>query len=154
MSTPPIDPPESIHVTTIGVDGRRYDVFVELSHDGIEFLGALRFADEAWGEDDGVLDHGVLHGRKSDDVIAYARTLTELELVQRYRRAMHESRRYHGLRRVTGDVLDRIRHLNRVATSMRAGLLGLEDAAEELDRTEAELHTLIDRLRTVAGVEG
>ena len=154
MSTPTIDLPESVHVTTVGIDGRRYDVFVEISHDGIEFLGALRFADEAWSEDAGVRDHGVLHGRKSDDVVAYARTLTESELVQRFRRAVNESRRYHGLRRVTGDVLDRIRHLNRVATSMRAGLLGLDDAAEEIDRTERELHALIDKLRHVAGVEG
>lgn len=154
MSESPIEPPESLHVTTIGADGRRYDVSVEISHDGIEFLGALRFSDEAWADDEGVRDHGPLHGRRAEDVLAYARTLTERELVQRFRRATSATRRYHGLRRVTEDVLDGIRHLNRVATSMRAGLLDLEQAAAELDRTERELHALIDRLRTVAGVEG
>jgi hypothetical protein len=147
------EPPDAVHVTTIEVDGRRYDVTVEITHDGIEYLGSLAFTDEAWSDDDGARDHGLLHGRRHEDVTGYARALTEAELVQRYRRAVVEKRRYHGMRRVTEQVLDGIRHLNRVATSMRAGLLGLDDAAAEIDRTERELHELVDRLRHVAGVE-
>ena len=46
-----------------------------------------------------------------------------------------------------------IRHLNALATSMRAGLVDLEEAASEIDLTEDRLHELIDRLRPVAGVE-
>src|SRR5437016_14667994 len=53
MSTPPFDAPESVHVTTIAVDERRYDVSVEISHDGIEYLRLLLFTDEAWPEDAG-----------------------------------------------------------------------------------------------------
>ena len=154
MSTPPFDSPEAVHVRTIAVDQRRYDVSVEISHDGIEYLGLLLFTDEAWPEDAGAHDHAALRGRRSDDVIAYARSLTDSELIQRYRRAVADARRFLGLRRLTDDVLTGIRHPNRVSTSMRAGLLDLEQAAEEIESTERELHTLIDRLRTVAGVEG
>ena len=154
MSTTPFDAPESVHVTTIAVDERRYDVSVDLSHDGVEYLGVLLFTDEAWPEDAGARDRGALHGRRSDDVVAYARSLTDAELVQRYRRAVADARRYHGLRRLTDEVLTGIRHLNHVSTSMRAGLLDLEQAAEEIDRTERQLHAQIDRLRSVAGVEG
>jgi hypothetical protein len=50
-------------------------------------------------------------------------------------------------------VLDNIKHLNALATSMRAGLLDMEEAAAEIDITEDRLHELIDRLRPVAGVE-
>jgi hypothetical protein len=153
MHPPLPEPPDTVHVTTIEVDGRRYDVTVEIRHDGIEYLGSLSFTDEAWSEDDGAQDHGTLHGRRGDDVAAYARSLSEAELVQRFRRAVAEKRRYHGVRRVTDDVLSGIRHLNRVATSMRAGLLDIEEAAAEIDRTEQQLHSLVDRLRHVAGVE-
>ena len=154
MSTPPFDAPEPVHVRTIAVDGRRYDVSVEITHDGIEYLGLVLFTDEAWPEDAGARDHGAIHGRRTDEVLAYARSLNETELTQRYRRAVADARRYLGLRRLTDDVLTGIRHLNRVSTSMRAGLLDLEQAAEEIDRTERELHVQIDRLRNVAGVEG
>ena len=40
-----------------------------------------------------------------------------------------------------------------VATSMGAGLLGIEEAAAEIDATEQRLHELVARLRHVAGVE-
>jgi hypothetical protein len=36
---------------------------------------------------------------------------------------------------------------------MRGGLLDVEGAAQEIDLTEGQLHELIDRLRTLAGVE-
>jgi hypothetical protein len=146
----PIDEP---HVTTIEVDGRRYNVLVHIAHDGIEYVGHLWFTDEAWDEDEGVRDHGTLPGRRIDEVVAYAQSLSDTELLQRYRRAVQEKRRYHGLRKATVEVLASIRHLNQVATSMRAGLLGVEDAAEEIDLTEQRLHDMVDRLRLVAGVE-
>ncbi len=54
--------------------------------------------------------------------------------------------------KLTVEVLDNIRHLNALATSMRAGLVDMEEAAAEIDLTEDRLHELIDRLRPVAGV--
>ena len=38
--------------------------------------------------------------------------------------------------------------------SIRAGLLDQEGAAQELDITEKQLHELVDRLHTAAGVDG
>jgi len=144
---------EMPHIATIDVEGRRYNVALRIEHDGVEFVGRLWFADEAWAEDDGIVDQGVLPGRSPELVIGHAQTLAAPELVQRYRRALAQKRRFHALRRLTLEVLDNIRHLNALATSMRAGLVDLEQAAAEIEITEDRLHELIDRLRPVAGVE-
>ena len=82
-----------------------------------------------------------------EEVLALARRLTSQELILRYRRALAEKRRYLGLRRVTDEVLAKIRYLNQVALSMRAGLLDSEGAAGEIDLTERQLHDLVGKLR-------
>lgn len=145
---------EMPHIATIDVDGHKYNVALRIDHDGIEFVGRLWFAEEAWADDDGIVDQGVLPGRSAELVIGTAQTLGERELVQRYRRALAQRRRYHALRHLTVEVLDNIRHLNALATSMRVGLVDMEEAASEIELTEDRLHELIDQLRTVAGVEG
>ena len=144
---------EMPHIATIDVEGRRYNVALRIEHDGVEFVGRLWFSDEAWADDDGIVDQGVLPGRSPDVVITHAQTLGERELVQRYRRAMAQKRRFHALRRLTVEVLENIRHLNALAASMRAGLVEMDEAAAEIDLTEDRLHDLIDRVRNVAGVE-
>jgi hypothetical protein len=144
---------EMPHIATIDVEGRRYNVTLRIEHDGVEFVGRLWFSDEAWADDDGMVDQGVLPGRSAELVITHAQSLGDRELVQRYRRALVQKRRFHALRRHTVEVLENIRHLNALATSMRAGLVDMEEAAAEIDVTEDRLHELIDRLRTVAGVE-
>ena len=58
-----------------------------------------------------------------------------------------------GLRTHTEDVLAKIRYLNQVAISMRAGLLDVEGAAQEIGLTEKQLHRLIDQLGEQAGIE-
>jgi hypothetical protein len=98
-------------------------------------------------------DRGALPGRSRDEVIALAQRLTPPELALRYRRALAERRRYLALRRTTEEILTRIRYLNQVAISMRAGLLDREGAAQELDLTERQLHDLVEQLRHTAGVE-
>jgi hypothetical protein len=87
-------------------------------------------------------------------VLALAQRLTPPELALRYRRALAERRRFFELRRATEDVLQKIRYLNQVSISMRAGLLDKEGAAQELDLTEKQLYELIERLKGSAGVEG
>jgi hypothetical protein len=141
------------HVGTVDVDGRRFNVSVRIIYDGIEYVGRLWFAEEGWDEDDGLPDRGALPGRTPDEVVALARRLRPDELANRYRRALAEKRRFKGLRRVTDDILVKIRYLNQVAISMRAGLLDVDGAAQEIDATERQLHELIDRLRESAGVE-
>jgi hypothetical protein len=140
------------HVTTIDADDRRYNVACQIAFDGIEFVGHLWFRDEAW-DDDGVRDHGALPARSADEVLMLAQRLSVSDLLLRFRRAVAERRRYHGLRRTTRDVLDGIKYLHHVATSMRAGRLDVEEAAREIDATEVRLHQLVSQLRAVAGVE-
>lgn len=141
------------HITSIEQDGRRLDVSCRIAFDGIEYVGRLWFADETL-EDSGLPDRGALPGRSRDEVMALARRLTPPELALRYRRAVAERRRFHELRHATEDMLSKIRYLNQVSISMRAGLLDTEGAAQELDLTEQQLHDLVARLRFKAGVEG
>ncbi len=141
------------HLTTVEYQGRRYNVSCRISFDGIEYVGRLWFSDEAW-DDDGIPDRAALPGRNRDEVLALAQRLSAQELVLRYRRALAEKRRYVGLRRATDEILSKIRYLNQVAISMRAGLLDMEGAAQEIDLTEKQLHDCIDRLKNFAGVEG
>lgn len=140
------------HIATIEVGGRRYAATCRISWDGIEYVGRVWFADES-GQDGGLPDRGALPGRTRDEVMALAKRLTHDELSRRLKRAQAEKRRFHGLRRATDDILAKIRYLNQVAISMRAGLLDVEGAAGEIDLTERQLHELIDRLRDHAGVE-
>lgn len=140
------------HVTTIDYQGRRYSVSCRIAFDGIEYVGRLWFADDAW-DDTGIPDRGALPGRDREEVMALAKRLSPAELVLRYRRALAEKRRFIGLRKVTEEVLSKIRYLNQVAISMRAGLLDMDGAAQEIDLTEKQLHELIDRLKSYAGVE-
>jgi hypothetical protein len=140
------------HLGIIEVDGKRYNVSCHIAFDGIEYVGRLWFADETW-DDIGVPDRGAIPGRTKEEVLASAQTLNADDFVQRYRRALSEKRRYHGLRKCTDDVLAKIRYLNQVAISMRAGLLDVDGAAQEIDLTERQLHELVNELRVHAGVE-
>ncbi len=148
-------PPDEItqpHVGTIEHDGRRYNVSVRIVFDGIEYVGRLWFADESW-DDLGLPDRGAFPGRTRDEVIALTKRLTEPEMVKRHKRALAEKRKFRGLRRQTEEILAKIRYLNQVAVSMRAGLLDVEGAAQEIDLTEQQLHALSDKLGEHAGVE-
>src|SRR5205814_8778685 len=96
------------HVTTIDYQGRRYSVSCRIAFDGIEYVGRLWFADDAW-DDTGIPDRGALSGRDRDEVLELARRLSTAELVLRYRRAPAEQRRSIGPRQVTQEVLPKIR---------------------------------------------
>ena len=140
-------------IATIEHDSRRLKVSCRTAFDGIEYVGRLWFTDEADPES-GIPDRGALPGRNREEVLALAQRLTPPELALRYRRALSERRRFFELRRATEDVLQKIRYLNQVSISMRAGLLDREGAAQELDMTEKQLYELIERLKASAGVEG
>ena len=139
-------------IGTIDVDGKTYDVSLHIVFDGIEHVGRLWFTEAEW-DDEGLPDRGAFPGRSKEEVVALARRLAPHEMVQRFRRAQAEKRRFHLLRRVTDEILAKIRYLNQVGVSMRAGLLDIDGAAQELEMTEHQLHELVDRLRPAAGVE-
>jgi hypothetical protein len=140
------------HVVQLDSDGRTFDVSVRIIFDGIEYVGRLWFTESSW-EDAGTPDRASLPGRTPDEVLALARRLTPDELRARLRRAMAEKRRYKGLRRATEEIISKIRYLNQVVLSMRAGLLDVDGAAHELDLTEQQLHECVGRLREHAGRE-
>jgi hypothetical protein len=140
-------------IATIEHDGRKLDVTCRIAFDGIEYVGRLWFKDVNAGGPP-IPDRGGLPGRSRDEVVGLAQRLTAPELALRCRRAVSERRRYYELRRATEDVISKIRYLNQVSISMRAGLLDSEGAAQELEITEKQLHELVDRLRYVAGIEG
>ena len=141
------------HIATLEYDGRRFNVTCKVVFDGIEYVGHLWFADEAW-DDSGVPDRGSLPGRTRDETLTLARRLTPQELMLRYRRALAEKRRFTGLRKATEDILEKIRYLNQVAISMRAGLLDNDGAAAEIELTERQLHEIVEKLKVFAGIEG
>jgi DNA-binding MarR family transcriptional regulator len=143
---------EELFVSTVEVDGHAYNVTVLVEHDGIEYVGHLWFSDADWDDDEGVRDHGPVVGATQEEIVRHVRALSEADLAARYRRALAERRRFHGLRQITQDVLSQIRYLNKVATSMRAGLIDLEEAASEIDSTEQRLHEMVGQLRLFAGV--
>jgi hypothetical protein len=141
------------HIATLEYDGRRFNVTCKVVFDGIEYVGHLWFADEAWDDND-VPDRGSLPGRTREEALTLARRLTPQELMLRYRRALAEKRRFTGLRKATEDILEKIRYLNQVAISMRAGLLDSEGAAAEIELTERQLHDIVEKLKMFAGIEG
>ena len=143
---------EQPHIATLEVEGKEYDVSVRVVFDGIEYVGRLWFASEEW-EEVGIPDRGAITGRTRDEVVAGAKRLSTEDLRLRFRRASMEKRRFLHLRRATEEILSKIRYLNQVAVSMRAGLLDVEGAAQEIGLTERQLHDLIDDLRSHAGVE-
>jgi hypothetical protein len=143
---------EELFVSTVEMDGRDYNVTVVVEQDGGEQVGRLWFRDAEWDEADGICDQRPIAGQSPNEIVEHARTLSLAELAVRYRRAVAERRRFHGLRHVTQEVLGQIRYLNKVATSMRAGLLDLEQAASEIDSTEQRLHEMVGQLRLFAGV--
>jgi hypothetical protein len=143
---------QQAHIATLEYVGQRYTVTCRVSFDGIEHVGRLWFAPEDSPEM-ALPDRAAIPGRSREEVLALARRLTIHEIGQRHRRAMAEKRRYMKLRRVTDDILTKIRYLNQISISVRDGLLDEEGAAQEIELTEAQLHECVDRLRETAGVE-
>jgi hypothetical protein len=149
----PFGPVTHTPLATILVDGREVRVTLHSAHDGIELVGRLFFAEQSW-TNSGIPDRGVLPGRTLHDVETLARDLRPEELVQRYRRANAEKRRFHGLRQLTLELLSKIRYVNQVAVSVRTGLLDGEAAGQEMDLTEEQMQVLVRQVRHLAGIEG
>jgi len=140
-------------IGTIDYQDRRIAVSCRIGFDGVEYVGRLWFAPED-GTDPALPDRGAIPGRSRDDVLSLAQRLTPHELLVRHRRALAEKRRYFRLRRATEEIIAKIKYMNQIAISMRAGLLDTDGAAAEIDLTEKQLHDIIEKLKVFAGVEG
>src|SRR5687768_6874573 len=152
MMSPMNEDDEELFVTTTSDDGRTYRVTVRIKFDGIERIAPLKFRGCEWQDDEGNRDNGTIRGRPREDSQMTAQGYSQLELTLRHRRAISERRRFSGLRHLTQEVLAQIRYLNKVATSMRAGLLDVDEAASEIANTEERLHDMVGQLRMYAGV--
>ena len=140
------------HLTTMDIDGAICDVFVRFAYDGLEHVGRLWFSGPAVGER-AMPDHGAIPGRTTEEALHLAERLTPDDLLRRFYRARAEKRKYLQLRRATDVFLEKIKYMNRVALSMRNGLLDPDGATQELDLIVKQLHELVDTLPSVAGVE-
>lgn len=140
------------HLATIDVDGALCDVFVRFAYDGLEHVGRLWFSGPAVGERP-IPDHGGIPGRTVEEATQLAERFTPEDLLRRFYRARAEKRKYLQLRRSTEQVLEKIKYMNRVALSMRGGLLDPEGARQELDLIVKQLHELVDTLPLIAGLE-
>ena len=149
----PFTPVTQTQLATLHLDGRDVFVTLQMTHDGVEIVGRLLFADAGWHEA-GSPDRGTIPGRTMEDVIRQARELRPDELSQRYRRAASTRRRYHGLRHLTQDLLAKVRYMNQVGVSMRSGLLDADAAQQELELTEGQMLELVRQMKHLAGVEG
>lgn len=140
------------YLTRLDVDGNPYDVTVRMAYDGIEYIGRLWFAPS--GQGNGIPDHGALPGKTVEEVMAFAQRLGTDDLVKRFHRAHAEKRRYLALRRATDEILSNIKYMNKVAVSMKLGMIDKEGGTQELDLIEKQLTEVVSQLRGFAGVEG
>jgi hypothetical protein len=141
------------YISTLEHLGKRYTVTCRVAFDGVEYVGRLWFVEEQF-DDIGLPDRAAIPGRSREAVLEQARRLTPQELGVRHRRALAERRRFLKLRRLTDEILTKIRYLNQISVSMREGWIDEDGANQEIELTEQQLHDLVNRLRDHAGVEG
>lgn len=122
---------------------------VRISYDGVEHVGRLWFADSV-RDVEGIPDYGVIPGRTADDVLAAARQMDAEDLTRRFHRAHAEKRRYIRLRRSVEEILAKVKYMNRVAISMRGGMLDVDAAEQELDLVTEQIQDIVSRLKDVA----
>lgn len=149
----PLFEPTSPPIASIEHQGRRYVVTCRIGFDGVEYIGRLYFG-PADGSEPPMPDRAAVPGRTRDEVLAFAQRLTQQELMVRHRRALAEKRRYLSLRRATYDIIAKIRYMNQLALSMKAGVIDPEGAALEMQLTEQQIVDIVMRLKHYAGVEG
>ncbi|HUF66369.1 MAG TPA: hypothetical protein VMM17_10395 [Gemmatimonadaceae bacterium] len=140
-------------LTTIEADGKRYAVTLRTAYDGVEHVGRLFFT-EVGTHGPGIPDHSAIPGRTVEESVAMAQRFTHDDLMRRLHRAHADKRRYTQLRRAVDEIVAKVKYMNRVAVSMRGGMIDTEGASQELDLIEKQLLELVRRLKTMAGVEG
>lgn len=137
-------------IRDITLDSEKYSVSLRVAYDGIEYLGRLRFTDTTGTT---YQDHGAVHGTSVPDAVGKAKELGESEMTQRCYRALSEKRRFSKLRSTTDEMIDKIRHLNRVAIGLEKGIIDPAGGKQELNQVQAQLLEIVRSLKLHAGVE-
>lgn len=140
------------HLATIDADGALCDVMVRFSYDGLEHIGRLWFSGPAVG-DKSLPDHGGIPGRTIEEAVQLAERFTTDDLLRRFYRARAEKRKYLQLRRATEQFLDKVKYMNRIALSMKGGMLDEDGARQEIELIVKQLHELVDSMPSLAAVE-
>jgi hypothetical protein len=138
-------------VRSITLDGQKYLVSLRVGYDGVEYLGRLRFTEA--GTDITYQDHSAIPGISALDAVRKAKAFTTTEMEQRCHRALSEKRRFTKLRNATDQMIDKIKHLNRVAIGLEKGMIDPAGGKQELDQVQAQLLEIVKSLRLHAGVE-
>ena len=138
-------------IGTITIDDQKYLVSLRVTYDGIEYIGRLLFTDESTGIF--YQDHGGVPGTSVADAVHKAKEFTDSQLEQRCHRALAEKRRFGKLRRTTDEMIDKIRHLNRLAVGLEKGTVDRDSGNKELGDIQNELLEIVRRLKLHAGVE-
>ena len=140
-------------IATIEHQGRRYVVTCRIGFDGVEYIGRLWFGPQD-GSEPPMPDRSAVPGRTRDEVLSFAQRFTAQELMVRHRRALAEKRRYLSLRRATDEIIAKVRYMNQLALSMKAGVIDPDGANQEMLLTEQQIIDVVMRLKEYAGVEG
>jgi hypothetical protein len=101
----------------------------------------------------GIPDHGAVPGRTIAEAVEVARKLTPQDLERRCHRALADKRRYIRLRRATEEIITKIKYMNRVAVTMRHGMLDSEGASQELELIQKQIEEIVKTLPFHAGIE-
>ena len=138
-------------IRTITLDGEKYYVSLRVGYDGVEYLGRLRFTEAS--SEITYQDHGAVPGISMLDAVQRAKEFSETEMSQRCYRALSEKRRFSKLRNATDEMINKIKHLNRVAIGLEKGIIDPAGGKQELNQVQAELLEIVKTLRLHAGVE-
>jgi hypothetical protein len=138
-------------IRTIAVDGQKYFVSLRMRYDGVEHIGRLMFTEAS--TEIAYQDHGGVPGHSVEESVAKASDFSDRELVQRCYRAMSEKRRFGRLRRATDRMLEKIKHLNRIAVGLEQGVLEPVSGNRDLDQAQSDLLEIARSLRLHVGVE-
>ena len=137
------------HLGTLRIDGGVHNVTLRVSYDGVEYLGRLWFADSV-RDVEGIPDYGVIPGRTTEEVLGAARQLNAEDLARRFHRAHAEKRRHIRLRRSVEEILAKVKYMNRVAISMRGGMLDEDAAKQEMELVTDQIQDIVSRLKEIA----
>ena len=148
----PLPPTSSHHeIRPITVDGLKYHVSLRVGYDGVEYIGRLQFTDDS--SEITYQDHGTVPGTTALDAVKKALAFSANEMERRCYRALSEKRRFIKLRSATDEIINKIRHLNRVVIGLEKGMIDPAVGKPELDQVQSELLAIVKTLRYHAGVE-
>lgn len=139
------------HIREITLDDHNYTVTLRVTHDGVEYLGRLRFMDTGSGIT--FQDHAAVPGSSALDAVRRATAFSETEMTRRCYRALSEKRRFTKLRTTTDEIINKIKFLNRIAVGLEKGLIDQVGGKQELDQVQEELLDIVRSLHLKAGVE-